>query len=430
MLSIILALVLTKLSPCDPQIPFSANDLAILLPVEKAFSDSEGLSLGNTNLGFPSSANLAQILIAAVKEGAYVDSSLKSEKHWKLISFRYAPCIFTGKQRNPCEEQVRLVFQPKDLDLQRPAFRDYSIHVIYVLSEGNKPVKSEFLTFFQELKVLANGATLDLQLQIHPLLAQGGSNSFKYWSKIQSGLFQSLLAKRSPKKITMMALGKLESEGKEEQRDDHWIFLTGNVKNGDWVQTTLPTGIPETVEHSIVNTDEDIYNLKNRSEVPFNLMVDGIKEQAVAKSIMNPRVAHDGNATCVSCHRADIHLLFSGLVFDKQEQTPIWTNSILEILRSNSRITEVLPRLKNLPGFTPVDAALFRMFGYINDHPVISLRTATDNSKAVEEANLLSGLTPKSQCKSDKERTEVLECLLNNGFDSTVQACVKQICKD
>src|SRR4051794_40224084 len=85
-------------TPMTSEVPFSVNDFAILLPIDKITNlPKPTITVDSMSWKILSTKNFEEILKTADTKGVFLNQKLRSPKNWYLVGTRYSPCtIFSG----------------------------------------------------------------------------------------------------------------------------------------------------------------------------------------------------------------------------------------------------------------------------------------------------------------------------------------------
>ena len=411
------------------ELPFSANDLAMLLPLNEAGEPLFKVRAGDPNLKILSEQNFNEVIAEAGRRHVFLNDKVRDPKNWYLVGVRYNPCeIFAGDVK-PCKEQIRFVFQSHNNVRESGGFDDYAIHVVYVYNEGKSPELSPRLESFRALKNAFGKQTAGRTLQVHPVLKSAAGA--QYFKMLSEEVIAKHVSNRHATLLTFMGIGMGDSNSGERD-DDDWRFMKGDVDaSGSWKATSLPTGHKESMQRMSLSEEEMdlITNLKPISGQPF---LFGNGSRSVDKEvslIIEARKTNDHNVDCASCHIADRMGYPPGREYEPAEKAKL-VRMTMGLLKSRARVSEVLVNDELQTGRQGYEVPLPRIFGYLDAKAAIALRMSVDNSTATEAANKLLKLEEKPQCASDAQRKAVIECVFfGYGQDGNADKCIKKICR-
>lgn len=418
-------LLLTGLAHAK-EAPFSANDLAILFPVDpQTQTPLQIVTLKTADWKLLSEANFKAILQTAEKNQIFLNEKLKKPENWHLVGLRYAPCtIFVGKQL-PCTEQIRFVLQP--LRALRPSgFDDYSMHIVFNYKDLPAAVNSPRLESFRLLKNQFGAAQLNKTLKPNTLLASDQGK--KYFQALQSEVIAKHINNRSASLVTFMGLAHFKEINEEDPHD--WRFFAGRLdKNNQWVVENLPTGHMQTVQSAKIEEEGGfVFNIKP-IKGQENLMSNVSTEESLraALNILKMNKTNDHNVDCASCHFADA-FVFPVMLDETPAEKNKFIQRLKDLFKNNSRMTEVVINNDIHVGRHASEFPIPRVFGYLDGSPLISQRAVLDNATSVEQANKVLGLTVTPVCSTDAQRTKFLDCLYFGKMEENVSSCLKKAC--
>lgn len=432
----ILVLIAFLLSPLiyAAEAPFSANDLAFLLPLDENNNNlpKQPITVGDAQFKIVSSKVLHNILATAQNHKVFLNADLRNPARWYLVGFRYSPCIqFAGKDL-PCTEQIRFVFQPHDSERKTPGggFDDYALHVIYNFAQGKTAQHTPRLASFNKLKLAANGATLDSPLQVHPILNSPAAPA--YLAMIKTEIIDKHVAIRNPDNVTFMGLEAVkDNTGAISADSDRWIFMHGVVNTrGEWSLTNLPIGVPIKTETLRLTEDEMSLESSLGKNLPkITLMRHEPNYLETSMKIFDGSRTNDHNVDCASCHIADRMVFVPGLALETPKERTAYLEKIYPMIKDRARVSEILIDTYLHAGMKATEVPLPRIFGYLDAAPAISQRMVVDNALAVESANQLLKLQVTPQCEGKPKRIKLLECLVFDNYTATLNECMAKACK-
>lgn len=389
-------------SNTQAETPFSTNDLTILIPLSKTGLPTFKVNAGERKLPLFTAKHFQQVLDGAKAEGTEFIPEMLVTHNWFLTGIRYTPCAFFVGKEKPCEEQIRLVYQYFDHNsIPVSGWSDYVIHVVYILQKSVNAQLTPVLKSFKELKNTFSSSTLNKPLGVHPILRS--SRGSEYWEKLSGNVLHPLISK-SPSLITFMGFGT------GGPGSDHWIFLKGDIKNGEWTINKLPVGSPHTSEQIVL--DEDAFELRSNIVLPkkyinfFSYNAAPKDSFTAALTILDQSKINDHNVSCANCHMAD-RVAYAYFSEDPKNQFM----KIAQSMKNSDRVTERLIENKYHEGRKPFEISSFRMFGYRDREPIISQRTVNDAAMASYQANSVISASEKSQCPKMEDRFRLVSCL-------------------
>lgn len=431
--------------------PVSANDVAFLFPLDANDRPTPLVTLASAP-EIPGNGNFQRVVDAARADGVFFQGVLEDPDEWAMVSFRYSPCINFAGTQGPCKEQIRFVYQP--MDPAGAGFLDFSLHVTYEYNASDSAQASDIMNAFVDVRDSAGGATDGLSLGVHPVLGNG-ADGLAYFNEIRTKIWTPFVFDRNPKATTFMGLG-VDANDNTQVNLGEWIFLFGLINaNGEWEQQTLPDGSGQDFEVLGISQDPATAGTlisSVNSGVEFNILEGGAVSEVTAANILTPQISNEHNVNCASCHVVDNQVLREDVAnnparldtrnfdFDQfanqllnniGEQQDGFTNNLI----SNDLRGGTFTLADGIPQDGPVapeQEVVTRMFGYMHRQPVVSQRMAFDNGMAVNAINQVLGAEQLSAsnvtCNEFTAQVNVLSCLLESGFSTSLDQCVQQSC--
>lgn len=409
---------------------FSANDLAVLVPLKNNFKAESDFNLVRSGITFLTKQQFEDIIAGARSESVFWGESLRKMNTWHMVGFRYSPCIYIKADPLPCKEQLRVIFQPAYGSIADGEFNygyeDRTIHFVATFNETGTPQNSDLLKSFFELKKLSGGLTINKPNQPSPVLADS-IYAPKYRLKILE-IFRTFLPLAKNKKVTVMGLGAEKDKSGEIFENSHkWIFLTGDLVNGRWIKTKLPFGVKETSEFFTQSEDGIFSQLAGRNDFEYNFFIAEQNDLKIAFNISSPLLANDKNTNCVSCHASERAFKSRETI----ENSSLHYEIARMYLSTNfgvKRLSEILVpnQYSQAMGFS--DTTNLRLFGYLAFQPTIGQRLVNDNAKAVADANNIYGFSENEICNSEKQKITAIQCVLFGDFAADISGCIQSSC--
>lgn len=415
--------------------PFSINDLAILFPMDVAKNlPKPAISISSDRWKILSQNNFKVVLKAAESKDVFLNEKLRDPKNWYLVGMRYSPCTIFYGRTNPCTEQLRYVFQPIDsvrIEEGVKGFDDYAIHVVFNFNNSLNPVRTPILDGFRKIKNQFGAPLVNKTLKPHAVLA--GKQSEKYSDALEETIIKPFINNRSASVVTFMGLGKLDIN-----RDDPhaWIFFAGQVdQQGLWQLSNLPSSHAQNFELFKILEEEESLPVNsagfhtNIQAIPGqNQLVLGSQHDAnVVLNILDMRKTNDHNVDCASCHVADREFFIRGLYGNSSEKEK-FKKDLFNMFKSRKRLTEIVLNRDIQVGLKGSEFPIPRIFGYLDQTPIISQRMVQDMAISVEQANQLTGLKEVPQCPLDSQRLAFIECLYLSDSGGSVSQCLQKAC--
>lgn len=348
------------------------NDVALLLPLPRPGEEAQMLSPKTEGVQGPLLPaeiyqTLPWIVIGEDRLGMY-------ENSLRVVAIRIDPCFQEGSGPQPCQRQIRFVWQPFKMKNGVLNTLDGAIHTFHTFNENEWRV---FIGKMRSLKArFVSG--LGAPLQIHPVLRAQGYNG-PYWQELRRILL-SHCGPQSLSRATAMVVNPMGTT---------WVFTGFDIKNG--AAQRIPIARLGRPAQAVFVNLEDKKNFRlamnpyPENEVPLLNFFNDSKAprsesetlEVVRRAVLfeNPRVFNPGNLDCASCHssRAIPHWA--------AEKFPQWSGNLFAKERF------VGPgNLRNLTP-NPVRTNVIRAFGYFDRDPIISQRTVNE---AAVSASLLN----------------------------------------
>lgn len=429
LLKTIFVAVLTHSIAEAREVPFSVNDMAVLMPLDATSGAPKfKVLVADPTWNVLSKENFSKIIASAERTGIFVNDKIRNPNNWYLVGVRYSPCtIFAGSSPR-CVEQMRFVFQPFKA-LRSAGFDDYALHVAFNFASGATPQLTTLLDSFRTLKNQFNGKLANKTLKPHPLLSS--SEGSAYFRALENQIIVKHVSKRFASGATFMGLG-IDPETKEDAPHD-WRFFSGQIDTqGHWNLTNLPNGSPSTFQQLTITTPEDgesgsgfVTNtppIKGQAQV---LSGDAAKFAESSLTIFDMRKTNDHNVDCASCHFADSNIFSPSL--DKDSKLA-FTRSLTSIFSGRKRMTELVINKDLQAGMKPSEFPVPRLFGYLDQNALVGERLVLDMATSVEQANQLFGLKETPQCPTESQRKKFVDCLYFGTYSATVSQCLKDAC--
>lgn len=381
-------LILCSLSVGAPTLAaWDLNDVSYLMPLPKKIGADSLLSLKSAARGGP------LLNEAIVQRLPVLSPQLTREQvatSLRVMAVRIDPC-FPLPTPQSCQRQIRLVWQPLDLDRRNQVTTiDAAVHSFYVLTD------TEFTTLLRDLAEWKNAYAIKtnfMPLQIHPVWAAQGDSSPALAD------FQKIITKlaglENLSRVTVMVL---------RGAGDMWAFAGFEVKNGKMELIQIPR--IDRMSQAFINlavpsdhftgggilpqpTGVDTFStITNESEHLDANSEDTIrKEIKAAFRIENPKNHNPENMDCVSCHVAQpaIHWALNKKSHLKLDN--LWSNEIYKNPKYD--LTNVSSDLLN--------TQVIRGFGYFGRNMAISQRVINESAEVADQLNQGSAAKTRSR---------------------------------
>jgi hypothetical protein len=301
-----------------------------------------------------------------------------------VLGVRFDPCFVEGLPPLKCQAQVRLIWQPLDIKVDRTFAIDATLHTFFNFSN------EEFAALVRELRQILSSYKEQepSSLSVHPLLKNQGLKG-EFARKLKALLILSL--KNKPvDRITFMKLKGI---------DDIWIFGGLDRNQNEYVPIKIPR-INQNTQQDFINSMSLKPNPSQfrggifpspAPEGPLDLLTrDSLNSQDFTEEeihslikdltdIEHPNKFNPGTADCVTCHLSNTvrAYLFNEFSHFKPEQV------YFENRYKNQNY--------NLENFSPQQGQtnILRMFGYFDNLPIISQRTINETAEAVSLIQLI-----------------------------------------
>lgn len=344
------------------------NEVSYLLPLPTPGHENRLWSANTPAKGgtlLPRSLYKELPMLVVLRDREWLYQSLR------VVAFRVDPCFQEGEGENPCQRQIRFVWQPMEEIRGSWMALDAAVHTFHVLNEAEWKALREGLLRLRARFPQEKG----LALQVHPLLARNGFDS-AYGRE----LARLVLSLAGPGNLTRATAMTVNTEGTV------WVFTGFDLKDG--VATRIPVPRTKNVAQAFFANLERPLEYRSsmnpfpQNEAPFlNLLKDSaaaerdMGEEEIKKAVrsslkaLNPRLSNPGTIDCASCHAA------RGIPAWASEKFPRWNwDSIFgdDLFRAPGNLTDTTsqPRRTNL----------LRAFGYFGTDPVISPRTVFESA--------------------------------------------------
>lgn len=375
----ILVLILLTLSfSVQSHARWDLNDVSYLLPLPKSFQEDRLLRMGSTAKGgyllHPDFAKRLPALTLPMRP----EELLKS---LRVIAVRIDPC-FPLPTPQSCERQVRLIWQPLELDRkQNIVTADAALHSFHRLSDA------EFLALIKDIsewKSKHNFSTSKQALQVHPAWAKNGTNSPALYE------FQNIILKHigmsNFRRLTAMVL---------RGAGNMWAFISFEIRNGELAPQAIPRlngKMSQTFINLAVPPDhfegggmspkaqgED--TLDHLLQVPSNPDTENdlqiLQNFKALYRMENPKFFNPENMDCVSCH---ITQPIKHAYFNRRPDLKLdtaWTH--LQYQNSRYNLKNISPHLN--------DTQIIRAFGYFGKDVAISQRVINESADVADWLN-------------------------------------------
>lgn len=296
----------------------------------------------------------------------------------KVLGVRVDPCFHEGLAPIQCRPQVRLIWQPLQLDQNITSTFDASLHSFYDLTQD------EFKNLLNELIALKKTKTDKnefLPLGINPFIKKEGlagpyTQSFRR-------IILKYIGEQNLTRITFM---QLFMTGKA------WIFGGFDFRNGI-LSPILISRIQSNIQtfNNAVSLDQAFWFLGGISPEPTN-ETDNLKilvtdsrviapqdEQAIKAAVKsafrfeNPETHNPGTVDCVSCHVAQPAKAWA------IRQYPWFQFDIL-----NQQ--DIYQSERDLRNLSPMQSHtnILRAFGYFANNPFVAQRTINETAAVIK----------------------------------------------
>lgn len=411
------------------EIPFSANDLAIMFPL----NPSTNLPKQPVNLVTPgwqilSQQNFTAVMAAARTHDVFLNDKLTDIRNWYVVAMRYAPCtIFAGQSPN-CKEQIRFVLQPHNA-IRGNGFDDYAMHVIYNYNQSPSPQPSPRLESFRRLKNEFGAAVSNKTLKPSPIL--DSDKGAAYLTRLQQEVIATHVLPQKAGVVTFMGLANFNEPGMSGEDPHDWRFFAGELNAaGVWQNTQLPTGHQASFQQFKIEDEGGfIFNINPIAGQPSLMVPSSNTEDDIRAAVasLDMRKTNDHNVDCASCHMADRYM-FSPAMDDTPAAIRRFMRDMNTLIGDNKRITEVVINPDIHVGKNGSEFPIPRIFGYLDGSALISQRMVIDNAISVSYANQMLQLNVVPQCTGPGKREAFLRCLYFGEFGATVTQCLRQHC--
>lgn len=346
------------------------NDISILLPLPKA---GEEIHLLRPTTPTRRGALLPRDVYAALPNIAigYRQEEIYRQ-HLGVVSLRIDPCFREGVAPEPCQRQIRFVWQPL-VRHQNGSWTtvDAAMHTFHVLQEN------EWQSFVARLKDLQSRfAVTGLPLMVHPVIQYQGLGG-SYWRELKQ-LVTSVCDSRNLTRATVMTVNPSQ---------DVWVFVGVDRTPQGFKNIPIPRiqHFAQGVFGKLDNPDVlrfRIHPAPVGATLFLNLLADSeaavqslSAEQLVeairpAVQMDNPALHNPGTADCASCHMS------RALPQWAVRRFPLWKWDSLFVKDSHRGPG----RLSNT---TPVPIGSLRAFGYQHQTPVTAQRVINETSAAL-----------------------------------------------
>ncbi len=335
------------------------------------------------------------ILDFSKKQGLGKKSAADQLEHWHIVAMRIDPCapkdIPTGSKLENCLQEIRLVAQPFSFGKNTIEYFDFSLHLIFQISEGHPKNADKFFGVFRKLVELKHQnklqgvSTTGVPLRVHPAF------------KLES--FRSDLKNIVIEALKLSELKKITFLGADTAAGP-WLFFQGLVLNDQYVLepdpklrgqsfgTVLPKlpgegGVIEPLPSNFNwpfsednGVGPSIIDLFTNGEIepksPAQLSNGSksrvLKVEDIPHAIDNPHISDRTNTDCFSCHTS-----MSRAMLYKMDLH----DSPFRFKASDDKVT-----LDNL--LATDSMTNFRIFGWFGSRPVVSNRVIFESAQVLQ----------------------------------------------
>lgn len=391
---------------------FDINDVAVLFPLDLLAKALPHIALlESSSIQLISTAVYNQLMAAARSTGiaAPFPASINSPSDWSVVAYRIDPCAPVNHEApgGACTAELRLVAQPTT-PANGPA--DSALHLIYDIDAVRAEVYQDALVLKSRAEALTLMTTAGKPLGVHPLLYLASIGGAKEIPQ----LFKEFIVKHAQpgrmKKATIMGL--------RDSLAIDWVFLGGDIANGNWYQgkiPNLPNGQDRVVEFDLRNSVNSFATEpvdKTLSTFDF-FSVDIVPTSEISKALgetahklENPDLTNRNTVDCLSCHSAtsmrihpvaDMPFHIAGL----SPQVPQGITAFPEPMSLQNH--EIHWNLRAL--------------GYFNQKATVSMRTVAEAGRSADAINKFLNLeNPGPDCRAFK--VEVANCFAKSSSQS------------
>ena len=354
------------------------NDVTYLMPLPQSLAEDSLLHMDDEALGgyllHPNFLKQIPVLTLPMR----AEEALKS---LRVVAVRIDPC-FPLPVPQACQRQVRLVWQPIELDRkQNVVTADAALHSFYILND------QQFYNLLRDISIWKSrnpSRTSGQALQVHPAWAKQGTHSPALLE------FQQMLKHHIGMKNFFRVTGMfLRGAG------NMWAFANYQIENGELrpqpiarlggkrAQTFINLAIPS--DHfdgggmAPQPQGEDTLDfLMQQTNLP-----DSQSEELIMQSfkslykIENPRAYNPENMDCVSCHVAQP---LKHAFFNKRPELNL-RNAWMNIQYQNPQYN-----LENV-SVHPNDTQIVRGLGYFGNDVVVSQRVINESAEVADWLN-------------------------------------------
>lgn len=356
---------------------FGMNDVSILIPLPAVNLSENILTLNFQTQNGPLIPEnyFLRLPVLAFKPNAEIKDQMR------VVGLRIDPCF--NEQVGPvkCEKQIRLVWQPLDIESGTVTTVDASVHSFYSLTDA------EFGDAITDLITLNKNypdrEKTQTYLQINPVLKKEGLSG-NYFNKI-SALIQKYAGESKLTRITFMQLSGGENT---------WIFGGFNILNQQMVPIQIPrinsriqefrnnaSPRPFWFQGGIFPEPKQSDNLniliKDSTKLAPQNEAQIIEATRAAFQFENPKLHNPGTVDCVSCHVAQPAKTWA------MKQYP-WLNLDDQLVGDIYNTKE-----NDIRNASPmqIHTNILRSFGYFMNRPFVSQRTINETSEVVRLIN-------------------------------------------
>ncbi len=370
---ILIALCLFAASPAVAAPLWELNQLSILMPLPEREAPNH-LWAPKTRVrdGVPLPEQVYQALPLLVIPG---DRNWLFE-HLRVVAVRIDPCFIEGSE--PCQKQIRFVWQPVEQVNGVWRTLDAAIHTFHLLDDRSwSDLVAELAKLNKKFPIPPN-----LPLGIHPLLkVQGMTGAFA------TELARILIGHIREKNFIRATAMTVNTEG------TIWVFTGFDVKDGQLTRTSIPKtdNVAQAFFSNLKGSPEYITRMNpepSGEQLFLTLLSDSFQAkqkmsqndvvEVVRKSLEfgNPRLSNPGTVDCASCHAARALPAWGQVNFPNWDWQGLFAKEIFRG-QGNLNNTSIRPERTNV----------LRSFGYFESDPAISPRVIHETSLAAELMN-------------------------------------------
>ena len=354
------------------------SDVSILLPLPHVQELPLSLQPSSGQGLIPSSVTekLPKLVASIEKQKAY-------DELLHVVAIRIDPCFFESNTFSPlaCRREIRLVWQPLLANGDQVIAKDAAVHSFYDLSPA------DWSTFIKRYRALvakypsSPGAKLSVSSHF-----QGGYAG-SYWQELRALIVDYANPSRLAR-VTLMSL---------DFNENQWAFRGWEISSaaaamkpiqiaaigGTGQVVALLQGNSLDFRSTVFPTSQGEIGLwfyDNSQTVGEHFSTDKLSEFISHQiEIENPLKHNPGTIDCASCHLAMATIQWG----ERNHAEWNWNSMRLE-----SEFRSRYPTIGTVDGGTgPVPTNRLRAFGYFNQAPMISTRTANETAHVLEQLN-------------------------------------------